>query len=271
MSWSRPRTKISNSAHLRRGRCCCCCFPTCLLEGTNSGWRRPSRRPRLHSSSYHCSTGLPFKTRTCNESGSHFKSQRGQLCPPLFSFSLSFRSRSAGGICRRGGSERSIQPLSPHGALCALLTATTTKHHFLMLAYDTGILILVWSLDCRGAGGRGRQTLRHLLPTLLPQRAAPLTVFFYTGRLPPVLPNTDPITEGAREREPQTPSERASAACCCLGVGLNLCGVWRQQSSVGCGAERRRRRCVLWCFSMLSVVDSLQGRPRSPTATGAQP
>ena len=109
-----------------------------------------------------------------------------------------------------------------------------------MLAYDTGILILVWSLDCRGAGGRGRQTLRHLLPTLLPQRAAPLTVFFYTGRLPPVLPNTDPITEGAREREPQTPSERASASavCCCIGVGLKRCealetAAWVAERSAG--------------------------------------
>ena len=84
-----------------------------------------------------------------------------------------------------------------------------------MPAYDTGILNLVKSLH-RGGASEGYSQLSARCPHSSPGAAALRTVFVYTGRLPPVLPNTNPITEGARERERASNSERAGERERCL-------------------------------------------------------
>ena len=81
-----------------------------------------------------------------------------------------------------------------------------------MPAYDTGILNLVKSLH-RGGASEGYSQLSSS-----PGAAALRTVFVYTGRLPPVLPNTNPITEGARERERESLKLRASGRARALFV-----------------------------------------------------
>ena len=86
-----------------------------------------------------------------------------------------------------------------------------------MPAYDTGILNLVKSLH-RGGASEGYSQLSARCPHSSPGAAALRTVFVYTGRLPPVLPNTNPITEGARERERESLKLRASGRARALFV-----------------------------------------------------
>ena len=121
----------------------------------------------------------------------------GPIMPATISV-LTFFSES---ICGRYLSSRRIREkhptaFAPWGPLCTadgdapLLNAARLRHE---------------DLDSRVLTGEGRELqCTHRCPHSSHSAAAPLTVFFYTGRLPPVLPNTDPVAERARERDSQS-------------------------------------------------------------------
>ena len=103
-----------------------------------------------------------------------------------------------------------------------------------------GILILVWSLDCRGAAGQQSALVapfrsRSGAVALRPSRSVPSPVFRRgCCRIQIRLPRE-------RGREPPAPNEGAtqSGRCCCVGVGLELCVAVELQRGLRCGAVTR--------------------------------